>query len=78
MPHLHLVAIDCYFWKALIYIAHAPFEWKCCLMAFNSAGATAAKQSVLQKFWKWLFFLAMKKLFLFCLNDIIILLALKQ
>lgn len=57
---------------------HAPFERKCGLMAFDSAGVTAAKTDVLQKFWKLLFFLAMKKPFLFYLNDIIILLAFKQ
>lgn len=50
------MAIDSYFWKALIYIARAPFEWECYLMAFNSAGVIAAKQNVLQKFWKLLFF----------------------
>lgn len=45
---------------------------------FNSERATAGKQNVLQKFWKLLIFLAMKKLFLFIMNDIIILLAFKQ
>lgn len=70
------MAIDSCFWKALIYIAHAHFEWKCSSITFNSAGVTAAKQNVLQKFWKLLLF-GREKVFLFCLNDVIILLDFK-